>query len=179
MFDMSNVDLSLVPYEERMQMLTSPDVCLTVLNNCAGNVRKFVQWFGARVSDPEEELRIYYIAEKTMQNAESDEAYKEWKRAIALNRKCRITLLKFTALDRLEGNKGAVEEKYTDKGVTLKYKEMDDLNFAKLTLGDDLAGAVARAKHIPKGKSRTEELPDDDDEMTAEEEDALARARSA
>lgn len=149
--------------------LNDPEQCLNLLKNFAGNRSRFVSHFMARDQDDRE--FVLYTAERTM---EADkEKYKEWKKIIRLNQAIRIELLQDTALERLEGNHVGFEEKQTNRGITVIYKEANDLAFGKLLLGDAFAARIYQAKSKPAGP-KGNKLDDDDDDD--DDDEALARA---
>lgn len=156
--------------DERSAALLSPESCLNILHRHSGNLIEFVRYFNA--NDPADQQRVLYAAEQMMKT--DKEKYKEWKSAILINQTVRIELLQATALNRLEGNKVGFEEKYTDRAVTLKYKEMDDISFAKLVLGDAFAGRIAKAKFVPRGPKS--DGSDGSDFMDDDDDDAIERA---
>jgi hypothetical protein len=156
--------------DQRKEALYDPGTCLQILTNYAGNLSAFVKYFGAY--KPEEQQFVLFTAEKLMST--DKEKHREWKKAIRLNQTVRIELLQSEALNRLEGNNVGFEEKMTNKGVTVRYKEVDDLAFAKLIIGDVIAGRIARAKTKPVLKPTGEQ--GEEDNYEEDEDEALALA---
>lgn len=156
----------ITPDEDKKLALLEPEQCLTLLSNFAGNLSAFVKYFGAYKS--EEQQKVLFVAERLMKTDLAK--FKEWRDLIRLNQTVRLELLQAEALDRLEGQDIGFVEKMTNKGVTCIYKETDAINFAKLVLGDLLAGRIYQAKTKPvvaKG---------DNDDDSDEDDEALARA---
>lgn len=156
--------------DDRKVALVNPQSCLQILLNHAGNLNAFVKYFRAHA--PEEKQAVLFAAYRMIK---SDKAlYREWKEAINLNRAIRIDLLQFEALDRLEGNRTGYEEKHTDKGTVVKFKEADDIANAKLVLADAFAGRIAQARAKPTNRTSdtNDDIMDDDDDLTKAMEDA-------
>lgn len=159
--------------DDKMATLLDPAQCLALLRNYAGCLEAFVKFFG--VSEIVEQQWILFQAVTTMKT--DKELNREWKDTIKLNRDVRFDLLREKALQRLEGRHTGFEETMDErKGtVTYRYKELDDLAFAKVVLGDELAGRIVDAKSRPAGPKQpptTDDLDEDDDD----DEEALKRA---
>lgn len=156
---------------DRKVALLTPQSCLQILLNHAGNLNAFVKYFRAH---SEEEKQLVLFAAKQMMK--TDKAlYREWEDAIQTNKTIRIELLQFEALERLEGRNQAFEEKETSKGVIIKVKEIDSINFAKLTMGDAFAARIAQAKARPLVRTSDNDEPDtesDDEDLRKAMEDA-------
>lgn len=156
----------ITPDEDKKLALVDAKQCLSILSNYAGNLSAFVRYFNGRTT--EERQWILFTAERLMK--QNKELYTEWREIKALGQSVRIELMQAEALDRAEGNHVGFEEKMTNKGITVVYKEVNDHNNIKLWLGDVLAGRTARAKAKPTtSKSEDEEADEEDD-------DALQRA---
>lgn len=170
--EVTNVEsFPLVPHNERRVALQNSDTCLQILRNHSGNVLEFARYFGAR--DPREQQSIVFQAEQLLKTADKSKL-KEWRELIKASKGVRIELLQAEALERMEGTHVAYEEKYTDKGFVVKFKESDDIAYFK-ALCPDLAAeriALVRAKPAVKSQNTTQ-----DEEINDEDDDALLRAQ--
>lgn len=140
--------------------LMDPKACLQILQNYAGNLSAFVKHFHA--STDAQKQAVLFAAKNIVKQDKA--MHREWEEAIQMNKTIRIELLQCEALDRLEGNDQAFEEKHTAKGVIIKVKESDAIAFAKLTIGDVFAARTAQAKRPVVAAANDDDLTDTDDD---------------
>jgi adenine-specific DNA methylase len=149
-----------VPLERRMEALLEPEKCREVLNNYAGNVQAFAEYFSM---DSREQQWIMFTAENLMANSH---LHGQWKAAIKTNQIVRLRNLQHKALTSLE-------DLSSDENMKAA-KFADHMNLAKLVLNDFIAGQVMQAK--AKEVTTTSSVVQGEDE---DEDEALERARNA
>lgn len=145
--------ISLIPAHD------NPEMLVQALEQFGGSLKKFTAWFP--IAGDRDEQAIVSWVETWLTSLEDKKLLKRWHAAIKQNMRTRLTFLKIRALERLE----SLHVPVTD-GPPVMFKVTEEVAFAKLVLGDLLAGEAAAAKRItPAG---TDDDADDDDADLAE-----------